>query len=78
MTPTFTKVEFLYYIKDRDIWARMAGDAVGEKTQQEDEWVVEGVQKGLKSRFYTDGRFSAKRETGVHHFHRLLKHYLSV
>ena len=56
----------------------MAGDAAGEKTQQEDEWVVEGVQKGLKSRFYTDGRFSAKRETGVHHFHRLLKRYLSV
>ncbi|MEN0047448.1 MAG: SRPBCC family protein [Bacteroidota bacterium] len=76
-TPNFTKVEFLYYIKDRDIWERMSGDQIGEKTQQEDEWVVEGVQKGLRSRFYTDGRFSAKRETGVHHFHRLLKQYLT-
>ncbi|MEL6717211.1 MAG: SRPBCC family protein [Bacteroidota bacterium] len=75
-TPNFTKVEFLYYIKDREIWERMSGDQIGEKTQQEDEWVVEGVQKGLKSRFYTDGRFSAKRETGVHHFHCLLKDYL--
>ena len=73
ISPDFTKVEFLYYIKDRDIWDRMKGDQVGEKTQQEDEWVVEGVQKGLASRFYTDGRFSPKRETGVHHFHKMLK-----
>lgn len=77
VTPSFTKVEFLYYIKDRDIWNRMKGDQIGEKTQQEDEWVVEGVQKGLRSRFYKDGRFSVKRETGVHHFHRLLKDCLT-
>ncbi len=75
-SPSFTKVEFLYYIKDREIWNRMGGDQIGEKTQQEDEWVVEGVQKGLASRFYTDGRFSPTRETGVHHFHLLLKQYL--
>lgn len=76
-TPNFTKVEFLYYIKDHEIWKRMSGDQIGEKTQQEDEWVVEGVQKGLRSRFYTDGRFSVDRETGVHHFHLLLKSALS-
>ena len=69
----FTKVEFLYYIADHDIWERMKGDEIGEKTQQEDEWVVEGVQKGLRSRFYKDGRFSVKRENGVHHFHKMLK-----
>lgn len=73
----FTKVEFLYYIHDREIWNRMRGDEIGEKTQQEDEWVVEGVQKGLRSRFYNDGRFSVKRESGVHHFHKLLKKDLS-
>lgn len=77
LTPNFTKVEFLYYIKDYEIWNRMSGEQIGEKTQQEDEWVVEGVQRGLKSRFYTDGRFSAKRETGVHHFHQMLKKHLS-
>lgn len=76
-TEDFTKVEFLYYIKDRAVWDRMSGGQLGDKTQQEDEWVVEGVQKGLRSRFYTDGRFSAKREQGVHHFHKLLKEYLS-
>lgn len=69
----FTKVEFLYYIKNKEVWDRMKGSEIGEKTQQEDEWVVEGVQKGIKSRFYKEGRFSASRETGVHHFHKLLK-----
>jgi choline monooxygenase len=40
--------------------------------EREDEVVVEAVQKGVKSRFYDRGRFSVKREQGVHHFHRLL------
>ncbi len=73
----FTKVEFIYYIKDRNIWERLRGDQIGDKVEKEDEWVVEGVQKGLRSRFYQDGRFSVTRETGVHHFHRLLKQYLN-
>jgi choline monooxygenase len=30
------------------------------------------VQRGVKSRFYNRGRYSPKREMGVHHFHRLL------
>ena len=76
LKPDFTKVEFIYYIKDRKIWERLRGDQIGDKVEKEDEWVVEGVQKGLRSRFYQDGRFSVKRETGVHHFHRLLKQYL--
>ncbi len=38
----------------------------------EDEEVVEAVQKGLKSRLYHLGRYSARREVGTHHFHTLL------
>jgi choline monooxygenase len=34
--------------------------------------VVESVQRGVRSRLYTRGRYSVARETGVHHFHRLL------
>jgi choline monooxygenase len=30
------------------------------------------VQKGLQSRTYDRGRFSVRRENGVHHFHSLL------
>jgi len=76
INPDFTKVEFIYYIKDRKLWNQMRGDKIGDKVEKEDEWVVEGVQKGLRSRFYQDGRFSVKQETGVHHFHQLLKKYL--
>lgn len=30
------------------------------------------VQKGLKSLTYDRGRYSVRRENGVHHFHGLL------
>ena len=76
LRPDFTKVEFIYYIGDQKKWEILRGDQIGDKVEKEDEWVVEGVQKGLNSRFYQDGRFSVKQETGVHHFHRLLKQYL--
>ncbi len=48
-----------------------------DQTEMEDEAVVESVQKGLQSRFYTAGRFSPTQEQGVHHFHRLVAHFLN-
>ena len=71
-----TKVYFYHYIADEDLWKTMEGEHVAEKTQREDEWVVEGVQKGLKSRFYDTGRFSPAREQGVHHFHSLIAQFM--
>ncbi|MGB5275485.1 MAG: SRPBCC family protein [Flavobacteriaceae bacterium] len=44
----------------------------------EDEAVVHGVQKGVRSHFYQAGRFSPTREKGVHHFHRLLASFLNA
>ena len=38
----------------------------------EDQAVVESVNRGVNSRLYKTGRFSPKREPGVHHFHRML------
>ena len=72
----FTKVEFLYYIYNEEIFHLMKGDQLAEKTEREDEFVVEAVQRGLKSRFYKSGRFSPKREKGVHYFHKLIAEYL--
>ena len=46
-----------------------------DKVEQEDEEIVEAVQKGVKSRAYDRGRYSPKREIGVHHFHLLLQKY---
>lgn len=72
ITKDFTKVEFIYYIHDDKIFDIMQGDKLAEKTEREDEFVVEAVQRGIRSRFYSNGRFSPRREKGVHYFHRLL------
>jgi choline monooxygenase len=36
------------------------------------------VQRGLHSSTYDRGRYSVKRENGVHHFHMLLSEFLGV
>jgi choline monooxygenase len=45
--------------------------------QQEDMHICEAVQRGLQSSTYDRGRYSVKRENGVHHFHMLLAEFLS-
>ena len=66
-----TKVSFITYMYDSSKYETYSVDAI-DKTEREDEFVVEGVSRGLQSRFYKSGRFSPKREQGVHHFHRML------
>ena len=51
--------------------------AFSDQVQQEDIVICETVQKGLRSRAYEQGRFSVRRENGVHHFHSLIYDYLS-
>jgi choline monooxygenase len=46
--------------------------AFSDEIQQEDIRICESVQKGLASRTYDRGRYSVKRENGVHHFHLLM------
>ena len=50
--------------------------AFSDEIQQEDIAVCEQVQRGLRSRSYDRGRFSALRENGVHHFQSLVKEFL--
>lgn len=45
---------------------------VAQQIQDEDIGVCEEVQRGLRSRSYSTGRFSVKRESGGYHFHQLL------
>jgi len=71
-----TKVTFLSYVWDETKIEQSAG-ALLDKVEREDEFVVENVHKGLKSNYYTTGRFSPTREQGVHHFHRLLSKYMN-
>ena len=46
--------------------------AFSDEIQQEDIVLCEQVQRGLRSRSYDTGRFSARRENGVHHFQSLV------
>jgi choline monooxygenase len=50
--------------------------AFSETVQQEDIHICEAVQRGLQSATYDRGRYSVKRENGVHHFHMLLSEFL--
>jgi len=74
----YCKVEFLYYIADEEKWQKFGKDALAEKVEREDEFVVENVQKGMHSRFYDTGQYSVRREKGVHHFHRLISEYFGA
>lgn len=51
--------------------------AFSDQIQQEDIEICENVQKGLKSNAYNQGRFSVKRENGVHHFQTLVHEFLT-
>jgi choline monooxygenase len=70
-----TEVIFDFYFADTSDTARernLASIAVSERIQTEDKSICESVQCGLKSRAYTAGRLSVRREAGEHLFHRLL------
>ncbi|WP_235296538.1 aromatic ring-hydroxylating oxygenase subunit alpha [Portibacter marinus] len=71
-----TKVSFISYIFDDSKVEEGAGAAL-DKVEREDEFVVENVHRGLRSKYYQAGRFSPTREKGVHHFHRLLAKYMN-
>jgi choline monooxygenase len=66
-----TKVSFLAYVWDPSRLDQGAGAAL-DRVEREDEAIVEAVQRGVRSRLYTRGRYAPTREQGVHHFHRLL------
>lgn len=70
-TVSTCKVRFLVYVFDESKLNRGAGSGL-DQVEYEDEEVVENVQRGVRSRFYTHGRYAPEREQGTHHFHRLL------
>jgi choline monooxygenase len=54
-----------------------AAIAFSHQVQLEDVAISNSVAKGLRSRSYDRGRLCAKRENGVHFFHRLLYEHLA-
>jgi choline monooxygenase len=66
-----TRVIFRAFVWDESKLETGAGAAL-DRVEAEDEAIVEAVQRGVRSRLYTRGRYSPTRERGLHHFHRLL------
>jgi choline monooxygenase len=52
------------------------GVRFSDQIQIEDGAICEIVHKNLKSRVYDRGRYSAKQERGVHHFHHLYSEWM--
>jgi choline monooxygenase len=75
---TLTIFEWFFHDAGSHKTRQRAEKAIGfsEKVQQEDMAICESVQRGLQSSTYERGRYSVKRENGVHHFHMLLSEFL--
>lgn len=75
VTSSRSVVEFLTYVSDESKLGSGAGADL-DRVELEDEAVVESVQRGIRSRFYSRGRYSPTREQGTHHFHRLIAEFM--
>ena len=67
------RVVFDSYYAAADDARREADLAFSDAVQHEDLAICEAVQRGLASGSYVPGRLNPLRETGVHHFHELLR-----
>lgn len=77
LAPDRTRVKFLTWVWREELRGEGAGADL-DRVEREDEAVVELVQRGVRSRLYERGRYSPRREKGVHHFHRLLAEFLQA
>ena len=75
ISPSKTIVSYLTYVSDESKIGTGAGGDL-DRVELEDEGVVASVQKGIRSRFYSQGRYSPAREQGTHHFHRLIAEFM--
>ena len=71
VSPTETRVLYRGYVANAELASQGAG-ALLDTVEDQDQWVIELVQRGMASSVYNRGRYSPTREQGVHHFHRML------
>jgi choline monooxygenase len=73
--PGRTRTRFVWFVEDPSrpgLDAQLDESlAFSDSVQQEDILLCESVQRGLASSTYDRGRYSHKRENGLHHFHQL-------
>ena len=75
ISPGRTQVDFITYVSNETLVGEGAGADL-HRVELEDEAVVESVQRGVRSRFYSHGRYSPKGEQGTHHFHGSIAEFL--
>ena len=66
-----TRIVYHGFVGDDSMLGKGAGGDL-DKVEAEDQFIVEGCQKGVSSVAYERGRYSPTKEAGVHHFHRIL------
>ena len=71
VSPTQTRVLYRGYVRDAGLASQGAGSLL-DTVEDQDQWVIELVQRGMASSAYDRGRYSPSKEQGVHHFHRML------
>ncbi len=76
VTSSKSVVEFMTYVGDESL-LNSGASADLHGVEMEVEAVVESVQRGIRSRFYSHGRYSPTREQGTHHFHRLIAEFMN-
>ena len=71
-----TRVRFISYPIEQNQSTR---DAINDlnTVELEDQEVVKSVQNGIKSRLYSNGRYSVVNEKDLHHFHTLLSSFIN-
>ena len=71
VSPTETRVLYRGYVGDKELAAKGAG-AIVDTVEEQDQKIVEEIQKNMLSSVYDRGRYSPSMERGVHHFHRMM------
>lgn len=73
LEPARTLAIFEWYLPEEKLSSPAAKASVSfsDEIQIEDVAICEAVQKNLRSRNYSRGRYSVKQEKGVHAFHRM-------
>ena len=66
-----TRIIYHGFVWDRKMTGKGAGGDL-DKVESEDQAIVEATHRGVSSTTYNRGRYSPTKETGVHHFHRIL------
>ena len=66
-----TRIVYHGFVWDHSKLGKGAGGDL-DKVEAEDQGIVEATQRGVAAGAYDRGRYSPTKETGVHHFHRII------